>query len=226
MDTQRTMNSGYTNNPRDEMLKYVPRTARRVLDVGCAAGAFAARVKERNRAEVWGIDPNAEAVAIAKERLDAAIARPFDETSTLPDHHFDVIIFNDVLEHFANPERALRLCHEKLVPGGVVVCSIPNVRHIDNLEHVLLERDWRYEEFGIRDATHLRFFTKKSIVRLFQDAGFAIQLIEGINSQFWDRKKLWRRALFRLFPEWSEDTKFLQFAVVATASAASNVRKT
>ena len=207
--------TGYHHNSRAEMLEFIPASCQRLLDVGCHAGDFGAYVKERRHAEVWGLDSNLQALELAKVKLDHAIGHRFDETADVPDHYFDVITFNDVLEHFSDPAPALQLCKRKLRPGGVVVCSIPNIRHIDNLEHLLFEMDWRYEESGIRDQTHLRFFTKKSIVRTMEINGFDIVTIIGINPRFWSQGKYWRRAMFRLMPGWTDDMKYIQFAVVA-----------
>ena len=81
----------------------------------------------------------------------------------LPDNNFDVVIFNDVLEHFENPWAVLENVKTKLNASGVVVASIPNVAYITNLVELILKKDWRYKpEGGILDKTHLRFFTKKS----------------------------------------------------------------
>ena len=77
-----------------------------------------------------------------------------------------------------------------------------------------------YQESGILDKTHLRFFTRLSIMRLFQGAGFAIQRIDGINpfiSQGSGDKALWRRySLFSWLPITSiKDMRYQQFAIVA-----------
>ena len=59
--------------------------------------------------------------------------------------------------------------------------SIPNVRFIENILRFLIQKDWRYTEWGILDKTHLRFFTEKSLKRLFQDNGFGLILFQRIN---------------------------------------------
>lgn len=207
--------TGYYHNLRPEMVHFIPASCRRLLDVGCHAGDFGAHIKAKLHAEVWGIDPNGSALAHAKGKLDYAILGSFDEAAGIPDSYFDVITFNDVLEHFPDPDPVLQLCKKKLGPGGVVVCSIPNIRHIENLEHLLVDMDWRYEVAGIRDHTHLRFFTRKSIVRTMELNGFEVETIQGINPRFWSPGKYWRRLMFRLLPKWTEDMKYMQFAVVA-----------
>ncbi|RYZ90801.1 MAG: methyltransferase domain-containing protein [Proteobacteria bacterium] len=79
----------------------------------------------------------------------------------LPAQYFDVISFNDVLENLPDQWAALRLAEGKLTPNGRVVISLPNFHHIDNLLHILKDKDFNYEPEGIQDKTHLRFFTIK-----------------------------------------------------------------
>jgi 2-polyprenyl-3-methyl-5-hydroxy-6-metoxy-1,4-benzoquinol methylase len=174
----------YYSHPRPEMLRFIPKTARRVLEVGCAEGAFAAAVKDRTGAEVWGIELNAEAA----EQAAAVIDRVFvgdagDRINELPDGYFDAIVCNDVLEHLVDPLAILTRLRDKLKPDGVVVASIPNIRYLPALSKVVFRKDFPQDDFGIFDRTHLRFFTRKSIVRMFTKAGFKVHRIKGIN--FW-----------------------------------------
>ena len=131
----------------------------------------------------------------------------------MPDGYFDVITFNDSLEHFSDPMPALQLCKTKLAPGGSIICSFPNVRYIDNVIHFLVDMDWKYEDAGILDYTHLRFFTKKSMERWFVDAGYKIESITGIKQHYWSGKKIFLLRLF--FGKYVEDMKYLNYVVVA-----------
>ncbi|WP_369796105.1 methyltransferase domain-containing protein [Selenomonas sp. oral taxon 138] len=82
-----------------------------------------------------------------------------------------------MIEHLLDPWSAIRNMRELLVPGGSIVASIPNVAHISNLYHVLCGR-WTYEDMGVRDRTHFRFFTKYEIVQVFENAGFMVDEIQ------------------------------------------------
>jgi len=206
--------SVYPHNARQNMCRLVPASAQRVLDVGCNTGAFGEALKNDRAIEVWGIEPNPLAAERATRLLDVVITSTFDAQADVPDAAFDAVIFNDVLEHLADPWSALRLAARKLRPGGRVIAAIPNVRQIDNLLHLLLERDFRYEARGIRDRTHLRFFTRKSIPALFEESGYRVAQLEGINEDWWTPSLL-RRTCFKLFGSYLADTKFTQFAVVA-----------
>ena len=132
----------------------------------------------------------------------------------MPEKYFDVISFNDVLEHIPDPWAALQLAARKLKPGGRIVISIPNLRHIENLLHIFVEKDFNYEPTGIRDKTHLRFFTKKSAPKILLGTGLKLLEIKGINEQWWN-KSIARRIAFKLFPDYLEDTKYVQYAIVA-----------
>lgn len=204
----------YPHNSRRNMCNFIPASAKKVVDIGCNTGAFGESLKSERALEVWGIEPNPNAAELASRVLDHVIVSSFDAEVALPDSTFDVVIFNDVLEHLVNPWEALQIAARKLRPGGCVVASIPNLRQIDNLIHIVKEGDFRYEPLGIRDRTHLRFFTRKSIIRLFDESGYSVERLEGINEDWWSPSP-WRRLGFRIFKKHLEDTKYVQFAVVA-----------
>lgn len=204
----------YQHSLRQEMLQFIPVTATRILDVGCYSGAFGEFLKRSRQVEVWGVEPNAVAAEKAKAILDHVFNQPFSTKIELPEAYFDVIVMNDVLEHMNDPWAALELAKQKLSKDGRIVVSIPNFRQIDNLLHVLCEKDFRYEATGILDSTHLRFFTRKSAIRLINDCGLEVEHIEGIN-ETWCTKSIGRRLAYRLFGKMLEDTKYLQYAIVA-----------
>lgn len=215
--SQSSVTEVYGDFPRPEMQRYIPPGTECVLDVGCNLGGFGKSLKDKGVRCVWGVEANPEAAATASGRLDKVVVGYF-AADQVPDRHFDVIVFNDVLEHMPDPWDALRIASTKLKPGGFVLASLPNLRHIDNLEHLLMEKDFRYEINGIRDKTHLRFYTRKSIPRLFEQSGYTIQQLDGINESWWSPSLL-RRMAFRLFPGYMADTRFIQYAVVAAPVA-------
>lgn len=199
------------------MRAFVPADARVILDVGCGDGAFAAGLKDERRGadqelEIWGLEMDPEAAVRATERLDHVLAgRAEERLAELPPGRFDCIVFNDVLEHLAWPEDLLRDLRPTLAPGGVVVASIPNVRYFFNVWDLAVRGDWDYRDEGIRDRTHLRFFTRASMHGLFARAGYRIRRQDGINPT-----ASWRFRLVNLLTlgRWS-DMRYLQFACVA-----------
>ena len=135
---------------------------------------MAFELKNKLNAEAWGIEYNDEAATAAEEKLDKVISGKIEDALTeLPDNYFDTIIFADVLEHLVDPYSVLELIKDKLSPEGELIASIPNVRHWSVVKQ-LLEGRWDYQEWGIMDSTHLRFFTRQSIQSMFDKAGYNI----------------------------------------------------
>jgi 2-polyprenyl-3-methyl-5-hydroxy-6-metoxy-1,4-benzoquinol methylase len=202
----------YFAQSRPEMARFVPATAKRILDVGCGEGSFSSRLKEKLGAEVWGIELVPTIADVARARLDRVLCGDvMQQLEQVPDHYFDCAIFNDVIEHLVDPYRMLVAMKQKLARGGVVVCSIPNIRYFRNLFDIVICGQFRYQEGGILDKTHLRFFTKKSIIEMFESLGYRILRFEGINATPSWRVGLFNIATFGFF----NDTRFVQFGVVA-----------
>jgi SAM-dependent methyltransferase len=205
----------YQDTDRQPLIKLVPATVQRILDVGCNAGGFGLGVKALRATEIWGIEPDQNAASIAATRLDHVITDFFSADNAVPNGYFDLVTFNDSLEHMSNPTEALELAKRKLRSGGRVHCCVPNMRHIESLEHLILEKDWHYADQGVRDRTHLRFFTQRSIVRLLEESGFRVIQTVGINDDWWAKEKVLRRILFRLFPESTKDMRHTQIVAIA-----------
>lgn len=207
----------YFGYDRPEMLPFVPQGARRVLEVGCGEGGFGAMLREKRGIQVVGIEPFAAAAQVAAERLDQVWKMSIEEgIRYLADERFDGIICNDVLEHLVDPWEVLRGLRQLLSPEGVLIASIPNVRYMPVLKEYLLGGLWRYQERGVMDKTHLRFFTKRSMGELFEHSGYALQHIEGIN----ELRFPWKFGLMNaLFGGAFDDAKFMQFACVAIPKA-------
>lgn len=209
----------YYDQVRTEMFEFLPDGCRRLLDVGCAGGGFAATLRQQRAVEAWGVEPVLQAAQVAESRLDRVIHGEFGPGLDLPAGFFDCIVFNDVLEHLLDSNAALSYARTLLRPGGVVVASIPNIRHFPIMWEIVVRGEWNYRDFGILDRTHLRFFTKKSIAGYFAASGFELERIEGINPKMTHHEggPSWR--MFRLLNLVTlraiDDMKFLQFAVVA-----------
>jgi 2-polyprenyl-3-methyl-5-hydroxy-6-metoxy-1,4-benzoquinol methylase len=165
----------YYENPRPEIQQLINKASKTILDVGCGRGKMACEIKTSLQAEVWGIELVKSAAAAAKDRLDhVLIGKVEDNIGQLPDKYFDSIIFADVLEHLIDPLIVLASIKTKLTNDGEIIASIPNVRFWNVVKN-LLSGFWEYEEAGIMDNSHLRFFTRNSIYSLFDKAGFKIK---------------------------------------------------
>jgi 2-polyprenyl-3-methyl-5-hydroxy-6-metoxy-1,4-benzoquinol methylase len=202
----------------------VPSYCRKLLDVGCGAGSFGASVRERTGCEVWGVESDPGCIQKAKQNIDKVLQGYFGPDLDLLPGYFDCIVFNDVLEHMLDPASALVFARALLSSEGCIVASIPNIGHFPTVWKLVIEGEWEYKEFGILDKTHLRFFTRLSIMRLFQGAGFIVQRIDGINPFLTlepGDESLWRRySLFSWLPIRSiKDMCYQQFAIVAKPTA-------
>ncbi len=147
-----------------------------VLDVGCGFATTSQHIaKLGNR--VTGIESSAEAVAVARTRVSDIVHADLQQLDSvknaLSGRRFDVIIFADVLEHLAWPIGILRGYLDLLKEGGSVIVSLPNVG-LWSVRLNLLAGRFRYQETGVLDHTHLRFFTRRSAREMIEQAGLKI----------------------------------------------------
>lgn len=171
----------YFGHARPELLELIPRSARTVLDVGCGAGRLGEALKARQGAEVVGIELDGHAAGLARGRLDRVLVGDVELTEPdLAPRSFDAVVCGDVLEHLRDPDRLLRHVRGWLRPDGRVVASVPNVRH-HSVVLSLLEGNWTYESAGLLDRTHLRFFTRREVEKLFFRAGFAVERLGSVG---------------------------------------------
>lgn len=145
----------------------------RVLDVGCATGSFGQLIAAHCHAEVVGIEPDPDRASLAAARGLNVRLGTLDHSLIRDIGTFDVVLFADVLEHLPSPQAMLLLAREALKPSGDLIISVPNVAHWSVRLEVLQGR-FRYQESGIMDATHLRWFTRTSISALLKSAGFRV----------------------------------------------------
>jgi len=202
----------YYEQSRPEVACFIPSGIRSILDIGCGQGAFLKLVKERTQAETWGIEVITEIAEKAKTQVDNILIGKIEERlDSIPDAYFDCITFNDVLEHLVEPTKVLQSIKNKLSDNGFIIASLPNVRYFFNLRDLLIYKDWKYNDSGVLDSTHLRFFTKKSMKRMFEDAGYKMIKQEGINEIISWKFKIFQIMTFGIF----NDTRFLQFVCLA-----------
>ncbi|NUO20071.1 glycosyltransferase [bacterium] len=176
----------YYANARRNLAELVPVTAREVLDVGCGNGATGKLINQLTGARVSGIEIHPEVANVARQVL--ADVHVLDvEADTLPfaPRQFDCILCGDVLEHLIDPWKALKKLMVHLKPAGCIIASLPNVRNLGVIGK-LLEGSWNYQEYGILDSTHLRFFARKDMERLFATAGLRAELVETVRDPLFE----------------------------------------
>ncbi len=160
-----------------DLLSMVPTLSQNVIEVGCMSGALAREYKKINpTARYIGIDINEQYANLAKTYCDETFCLNIEtvQAGFYADLSFvDCWIFGDVLEHLVDPWRILQEIKAVIPSNGAVVACIPNLQHW-SLVAKIVSGDFRYENSGLLDRTHLRWFTRQTIVDLFDGAGFQI----------------------------------------------------
>lgn len=206
----------YFRNARREILPFIPTQTTRVLEIGCGEGEFAATLKAERQVQVTGIEPFEAAARIADARIDRVLHTDVNAGIVeLKGELFDCIVCNDVLEHLVDPWDTLKRLLPLLADHGVLVASLPNMRYMPVLKDLVLKGEWRYQDQGVMDRTHLRFFTQKSMQTLFEDSGYRITQIQGINAMVLP----WKFSLLnRLTLGAFSDAQYQQYACIAQSA--------
>ena len=187
-ETQMLKEGGKDFNPsyigrRNDVVDLVPSGVSRVLDIGCSTGVLGAGLKEKiTGVYVAGIELDERMANLARNRLDQVVIADIEQldlAKTWPSEPFDCIIMADILEHLKEPWAVLKKAVNILSDDGIVVISIPNIRHYSTIGSLLFFGYWPYRSRGIHDRTHLRFFTWKNVVELLDFAGLKpVRVIE------------------------------------------------
>jgi glycosyltransferase involved in cell wall biosynthesis len=157
------------------------RAPSRILDLGCSSGLLAERLREMGH-QVTGVDLNE--LEGVRGRTDEFFRA--DLNDGIPPEvgaGFDIVLGADVLEHLVNPGALLRQARSLLTPVGTAIFCVPNIAHwYPRFRSTLGMFD--YDQRGILDSTHLRFFTRRSIRRLIERQGFTIRRVESVGLPF------------------------------------------
>jgi len=167
------------NHSHSKIVQLIPRYAQ-VLELGCSNGAMSRLMKEQCEARVFGVEKEAQAAWQAQRYCDYVFTEDLDDPKSLDAlqfEKFDVITLVDVLEHLRYPQQLLERLKPFMMDESVILLSVPNVAHT-SVRLELLTGDFRYEEAGILDATHLKFFTLNSLKALIERSGFMINEID------------------------------------------------
>ncbi len=149
-----------------------------VLDLGCSSGLLSEIVRRMGH-RVTGVDANE--LDGVRERTDVFIKADLNEGIPLEaGSGFDVVLAADVLEHLVNPGALIHQVKDVLAPDGTALFCVPNFAHwYPRLRSALGMFD--YDQRGILDATHLRFFTRRSFVKMVVGKGFEVRRVEPVG---------------------------------------------
>ena len=192
----------YYSHKREDIVELAVKsgTIKNVLDIGCGYGKCGQILKSKGAEKVDGIEISKEAYQQAKQNLDEVILGSAED-KTLIDKFgvYDCILCGDILEHLVDPWNALDLYSKHIKDGGRLICSIPNVRYYKVILKLLFFGEWKYQESGILDKTHLRFFSKKTILAMFKQTGYSIEIIPQKNRMLINVFNLLTLKLFKDF---------------------------
>lgn len=200
---------------RFEVSGLVPRLVQHganVLDVGCGTGAVSVQIRDVAKATVTGVEPSPERAKACRARGIETLETIFP-SELIPKRAFDTVVFTDVLEHLPDPSTALQAAKDYLRANGTVIASVPNVAHWSVRFDLVFGR-FEYKPYGIMDATHLRWFTQRSLKRLFEKSGYRVKfqtMAPGIWLPDYRHRRPWKwiprsmrdrgvRFACRLFP--------------------------
>jgi 2-polyprenyl-3-methyl-5-hydroxy-6-metoxy-1,4-benzoquinol methylase len=211
----------YYGRERSSLISRIPTGTHIICDLGCGTGTTGRRLLELGKAAtVVGaelFEPAANEAAKYYQHVHVGDV----ESIPMPyENHFDYVLCGDVLEHLRDPYALIRKIRGWLKPEGRLICSLPNIRNWRILADLIFKGRWEYQDSGILDRTHLRFFTCRSAKSMLVDAGFAIEshalLIYG------RKKNLLNRVTGGLFIEFLATQVLLVGAIAPPAGSATN----
>lgn len=154
-----------------------------VLDLGCGSGALGEHLSSVKFCTVDGATFNREEAACAQKhyrRVDVIDLEVADLTTLFPQGHYDAVVCADVLEHLRHPEMVLTAIRSLLKPDGKLLVSVPNAGYCGLLAE-LLQGEFKYREEGLLDRTHLRFYTRQSLLRFLSEEHWTVDLLDTIT---------------------------------------------
>ncbi len=173
--TKESKEKVYSDSGNMNVISLVPPGAKYVLDVGCGDGFNARLLSERN-CIVDGITISEKEKEGAEKTMrqvyvyNAENGLPFTESDL-----YDVVICSHVLEHICYPQQLMNDIHRVLKPGGVLIVALPNLLQYRS-RWSLLMGNFNYEETGIWDYTHVKWYTFNTAKQLLMQHHFTIDI--------------------------------------------------
>jgi 2-polyprenyl-3-methyl-5-hydroxy-6-metoxy-1,4-benzoquinol methylase len=149
-----------------------------LLDVGCGAGYFL----DHCRAHGWrvmGVEPWREIADWAGKYLKLDVLPTSLANAKVNERSFDAVTAHDVLQFMRDPLAFLRRCHDLLMPGGVLVVTVPNFGSREREA-----QGWQWHQ--IIPYAHLVYFSADTLKRAARQAGFGRTMIEPVGGAYGD----------------------------------------
>jgi len=169
----------YFQHARLDLVETLPQPFGRALDIGCGAGAVGAELLRLGADCVVGIELDDDAATVARARgyEDVLVMDAEKALDELTDG-FDTILCYDILEHLYRPDALLRAAAKVAREGATLSVSIPNARHVSLLIDLIFRGTFGYSVYGHRDSTHVRWFTRRDLVTLIEEAGWRVTRVD------------------------------------------------
>lgn len=221
---KRISSDHYYAEVRTDVLEFLaPGPYDRVLELGCGEGATAAAAKASGLVKwVAGIELVPSVADIARTHLDDVWSGDVEHMAIpVEDNSLDAVLCLDVLEHLRDPWAVVAALHRKIKVGGILVASIPNLRHRSVMKDLLFNGNFEYTESGILDRTHLRFFTRKTAIELMTGSGLEMVKIRHLGAEKVARRWRGRWLVNCLTLGRAEDFYTRQFLIMCRKTAAT-----
>ena len=180
-----------------KILRMVGRD-KRVMELGSGPGSITRLLKD-NGCCITALELDKQAIEIVSQYCERVLQCDLnapDWSSSVAEYgKFQVIVAADVLEHLYDPWATLQTLANFLDKDGYLIVSLPHIGH-NAVFACLIEGDFAYQDWGLLDKTHIRFFGIRNIQQLFNDSGLKIIEAEFVlkppeQTEFADR---WRRV--------------------------------
>ncbi len=155
------------------LLPLVPSTAVRILDIGCGTGVLGECLNREKNRHVVGITYSEQEASLASKKLAEVHCTDINNFDFECLGKFDCVILSHILEHLYFPNVILERLKCILGPESTVIVALPNVVWWKQRFQFLIG-NWRYQDWGVLDRTHFRFFDRRSSAELLTDAGYEI----------------------------------------------------
>jgi 2-polyprenyl-3-methyl-5-hydroxy-6-metoxy-1,4-benzoquinol methylase len=175
-----------------DLYNLIPENLSCIIEIGSGSGALANAIKHRSPdTQYIGVEIVNEYATLSKRYCDKVlinnIEQPILEQINLL-QNASAIVFSDVLEHLYNPWHTLQSLRTHIPNDCSIYASIPNIQHWSVI-FGLISGNFIYTDSGLLDRTHLRFFTKSTIISLFTQSGFEVSSISPRIFNFPDQEK-------------------------------------
>lgn len=169
-------NKIYINSGNEDVLKLITRAGSRILDVGCGSGALATILSSLGHM-VDGITISSKEYENAGKCLNAVYLHNLETglPENLQQTCYDYVVCSHVLEHIVYPDKLLNNIRTVLKPGGSLIVALPNIMHYKSRLKLLVGK-FDYQDAGIWDNTHVKWYTFYSAKKLLTESGFSIEL--------------------------------------------------